>query len=216
MAYADYQQDPTKFYPGGTPTFNEGAQAGQGPMSLIGPNAMAGPMQPQTPAPTVNGAGQLPTNTRSQNLAQVQQAYATPPRAPGDMGYLNGLLSQSSQAPSASDPIMAGAFGAGRVADQRNIDRQRAALAEQLGNQGLGQSGAMNTRTQGIQQQVGEQQALRESGMLYDESNARRNALLQGLGLDQSRYQGDNQLGYQLAALEAQLNGQAVQPFLSY
>ncbi len=132
------------------------------------------------------------------------------------MGYLNGLLQQSSQAPSASDPIMAGAFGAGRVADQRNIDRQRAALAEQLGGQGLGQSGAMNTRTMGIQQRVGEQQALRESGMLYDESNARRNALLQGLGLDQNRYQGDNDLGYRLAALEAQLNQNAVQPFFSY
>ncbi len=186
--------------PGGSSTFDEGAAARPG----------------GAVAPTVNGAGQLPTNTRSQNLAQVQQAYAAAPRMPGDMGYLNGLLSQSSQAPSASDPIMAGAFGAGRVADQRNIDRQRAALAEQLGGQGLGQSGAMNTRTMGIQQRVGEQQALRESGMLYDESNARRNALLQGLGLDQNRYQGDNDLGYRLAALEAQLNQNAVQPFFSY
>jgi hypothetical protein len=98
------------------------------------------------------------------------------------------------------------------VADQRNIDRQRAALAEQLGGAGLGSSGAMNTKTGAIQQRVGEQQALRESGMLMDENSARRNALLQALGLDQSRYAGDNNIGVRLAELEAMLNGQAVQP----
>src|SRR5690349_24116746 len=81
---------------------------------------------------------------------------------PGDMGFLNGLLQQSSQAPTADDPIMHGAFAAGRVADQRNIDRQRAALAEQLGAYGMGDSGAFNTKLGGIQQRVGEQQALRE------------------------------------------------------
>jgi hypothetical protein len=129
------------------------------------------------------------------------------------MGALNGLLQQSASPVSENDPSIAPAFAAGRVADTRNIERQRAALAEQLGGAGLGSSGAMQTKTMGIQQRVGEQQALRESGMLYDESNARRNALLQALGLDQSRYQGDNQIGAQLAALEAQLNQNAVQPF---
>jgi hypothetical protein len=165
------------------------------------------PQQPQAPP------GALPTNTRQQALGDVQQAYAQPTRMPGDMGFLNQLLGQSSQPASASDPVLAPAMAAGRVADQRNIDRQRSALAEQLGGAGLGSSGGMNTRLGGIQQQVGEQAALRESGMVMDESNARRNALLQALGLDQGRYQGDNDLGYKLAALEAQLNQNAVQPF---
>lgn len=234
MAYEDYQ-DPqasplAKLYPGGSATFQErptgrvgggllglggGGGSGIPPTGPLGPGEESiGAGSPPQAAP--NADGTLPTNTRQQSLQQVQQAYSTPSRMPGDMGFLNSLLSQSSQAPSASDPIMAGAFGAGRVADQRNIDRQRAALAEQLGSQGLGQSGAMDTRTGAIQQRVGEQQALRESGMLYDESNARRNALLQALGLDQSRYQGDNDMGYRLAALQANLNQNAVQPFFNY
>jgi hypothetical protein len=160
------------------------------------------------PQPAQDGA--LPTNTRQQNLQQVQQAYA---RMPGDMNALNGLIGQSSSPVSENDPSIAPAFAAGRVADQRNIERQRAALAEQLGGSGLGSSGAMQTKTGGIQQRVGEQQALRESGMLYDEGNARRNALLQALGLDQQRYGADNNIGLRLAELEAQLNQNAVQPF---
>jgi len=162
-----------------------------------------------TVAPDSNN--QLPTNTRQQNLQQVQQAYAQ--RMPGDMGYLNGLLDQSAQAPTADDPIMRGAFAAGRVADQRLFDRQRAALAERLGSQGLGSSGAMNVGAEKYRQQIGENQALRESGMLYDESNARRNALLQALGLDQGRYGIDQNLGVDLARLESQLNQNALQPF---
>jgi hypothetical protein len=172
-------------------------------------------MQPQQPARQPQAPpGALPTNTRQQALQGVQEAYQQPTRMPGDMGFLNSLLSQSSQPASASDPILAPAMAAGRVADQRNIDRQRSALAEQLGGAGLGSSGGMNTRLGGIQQQVGEQAALRESGMVMDESNARRNALLQALGLDQGRYQGDNNLGIRLAELEAQMNRDALGAFL--
>lgn len=229
MAYGDYQDA------GANPT-----QSKQG--WRIQPGENTGFMPPNLPhlgsattgigaagsgmATSPFGNGQMPQGTRQQALQTVQQAYATPMgggmagptgagggRMPGDMGYLNQLLGQSAAPVSASDPTIAPAFAAGRVADQRNIDRQRAALAEQLGASGLGSSGAMQTKVGGIQQRVGEQQALRESGMLYDEGNARRNALLQGLGLDQSRYQGDNELGYRLAALEAQLNQGAMQPF---
>jgi hypothetical protein len=78
-------------------------------------------------------------------------------RMPGNMDFLNNLLQQSSSPVSASDPTIAPAFAAGRVADQRNIDRQRASLAEQLGGSHLGDSGAMQTKTSGIQQRVGEQ-----------------------------------------------------------
>ena len=135
-------------------------------------------------------------------------------RMPGDMGYLNQLLSQSSQPVSASDPSIAPAFAAGRTADARNLERQRMALASQLGGVGLGSSGAMQTKLGGVQQRIGEQQAMRESGMLYDEGNARRNALLQALGLDNSRYGTDQGLGLDLARLTAQLNQNAVSPFL--
>lgn len=208
MAYGDYSG-------GGISTsmpVRPDRQAIQRPPMMPAPGGGLMPGMPEAEAQPAPPGGALPTNTRQQNLQQVQAAYAQP-RMPGDMGALNGLISQSSSPVSASDPIMAGAFGAGRVADQRNIDRQRAALAEQLGSQGMGDSGAMNTRTGAIQQRVGESQALRESGMLYDEGNARRNALLQALGLDQSRYAGDNDIGMRIAALEAMLNNQAVQPF---
>lgn len=215
MAYADYseilrQKVPGggisggmdlsggfKQYLGGSPTFNEG-----------GYGIARGETDPKTGASP--GGGALPTNTRQQNLQQVQQAYG---RAPGDMGYLNQLLQQSASPVSASDPSIAPAFAAGRVADQRNFERQRAMLAEQLGGAGLGSSGAMQNKTLGIQQRIGEGQAMREGGMLYDESNAKRNALLQALGLDQSRYQGDNDTGLRLLLAQMQGNQNAVQPF---
>lgn len=215
MAYGDYQdqtfnQNIAKLYPGGSAGFDESAYA-----RPAGPYAPMPTPAPSTPvAPDSNN--NLPTNTRQQNLQQVQQAYAQPTRMPGDMGFLNDLLSQSSQAPSANDPLMRNVFAAGRVADQRTFDRQRAALAEQLGARGLGSSGALDTGVNKFRQQIGENQAARESGMLYDEGNARRNALLQALGLDQSRYTADQGYGIDLARLEAALNGQAVQPFLSY
>jgi hypothetical protein len=203
MAYGDYQQATPMRRPAMQPPMEVGGIAQPRPGGM---EALQSALQP---APTqATPAGALPANTRQSALQDVQAAY----RQPGDMGALNDLIGQSSAPVTAQDPLMQGAFAAGRVADQRNIDRQRAALAEQLGGAGLGSSGAMNTKTAGIQQRVGENQALRESGMLIDENSARRNALLQALGLDQSRYAGDNNVGVRLAELEAMLNGQAVQP----
>jgi hypothetical protein len=210
MAYSQYSQpqQPQPQAPMRQPLPSMGGMQPTGGASHPWMQPAQQTQQPQAPP------GALPTNTRQQALGDVQQAYAQPTRMPGDMGFLNSLLSQSSQPASANDPILAPAMAAGRVADQRNIDRQRSALAEQLGGAGLGSSGGMNTRLGGIQQQVGEQAALRESGMVMDESNARRNALLQALGLDQGRYQGDNSLGVRLAELEAQMNRDALGAFL--
>lgn len=171
------------------------------------PQPQQPPATPQAPGPD----GTLPTNTRQSNLEQVQQAYQQ--RMPGDMGFLNGLLQQSSQPVSTNDASLLPSMQAGRIADQRNFDRQRAALAERLGASGYGDSGAMSQGTGKLSQQMAETQAMRESGLVQDETNARRQALLSALGMDQSRYGADNDMGYRLAALQAQLNQNAVQPF---
>jgi hypothetical protein len=204
MAYGDYQTQQPMRRPVMQPPMEVGGIAQPRPGGM---EALQSALQPAPAQPTP--AGTLPPSTRQSALQDVQAAY----RQPGDMGALNGLIGQASAPVSAQDPMLSGAFAAGRVADQRSFDRQRAALAEQLGGAGLGSSGAMNTKLGGLQQRMGESQALRESGQMLDEGSARRNALLQALGLDQGRYQGDTSAGIRLAELEALLNGQAVQPF---
>ena len=156
----------------------------------------------------------LPTNTRQQALQDVQQAYQG--RMPGQMDALNSALSNFSQPVGLNDPGLAPALRAGAGADQRSFERQRAALAEAMGAQGLGDSGGFNTQMLGIGQKIGEAGAERDAGLVYGEMGNRRNALLSALGMDQQRYNVDNDLAYRLAALEAQLNQQAMAPFLAY
>lgn len=161
----------------------------------------------------------MPPSTRADALQQVQNAYSAPTSyMPGNaLGmYGGGLLEQLNSPVSAQDPNLRGILAAGNVADTRSIDRQRAALAERLGGQGLGDSGAMSTKTMGIQQRVGEAGAARDAGLLFDESQARRQALMQLLGMDQQRYSFDQSAGIDLARLEALLNQQATQPLLGY
>lgn len=208
MAYSDYQnpnpqgqrQEPWRM-PGGTGgnTFSGG--------SVL--PVMGGAM-PTQPAPQ-GGSAPLPTNTRQQALQSVQQAYAG--RMPGQMDALNGVLGQLGQPVGLKDPGLAPALQAGANADQRSFERQRAALAEVMGANGLGDSGAMNTKLLGIGQRIGESGAARDASLVYDEMGSRRNALLSALGMDQNRYEFDNSLAMQLAALEAQLNQQALSPF---
>jgi hypothetical protein len=153
-----------------------------------------------------------PATGRQQALQNVQQAYQG--RMPGQMDALNAQLTGLAQPVGLNDPGLAPALRAGQMGDQRNFERQRSALAELLGAQGLGDSGAMNTQTLGIAQRIGEQGAARDAGLVYDEMGSRRNALLGALGMDQGRYQHDNQIGLQLSQLEALLNQQAMQPFV--
>lgn len=135
-------------------------------------------------------------------------------RMPGQMDALNSAITNFQQPVGLNDPGLAPALRAGAGADQRSFERQRAALAEALGANGLGDSGAFNTQLQNIGQRVGEAGAQRDAGLVYDEMGSRRNALLSALGMDQQRYNVDNDLGLRLAQLEAMLNGQAMQPFV--
>lgn len=216
MAYGDYQDTSSQIR---QPTFQPSAPTGPTAMRrhpLM--DALQG-AQPQQGQAAPSPAGTLPTNTRQNALQQVQQAYQTPTTYSPGQGvgmHLGGFLGQMAATPSLSDSALQPIVAAGRMADQRGFDRNRAALMEQLGAQGLGDSGGANVGVGKLRQQMGESQAMRESGLLLDETQARRNALLAGLGLDQGRYQFDQGAGIQLAQLEALLNQQAVQPFLSY
>lgn len=216
MAYGSYAQ-PQRF-PGLTnprpperDPYLPQAQTGGGPADLQ-TFPSAGGLQPGAePQPTGNGET-VPTNTRQQALTNVQQAYQG--RMPGQMDALNSALGQFQQPVGLTDPGIQPALRAGAGADQRSFERQRAALAELMGAQGLGDSGGFNTQVLGIGQKIGEAGSQRDAGLVYDEMGNRRNALLSALGMDQQRYNVDNDLAYRLAALEAQLNQQATQPFL--
>lgn len=209
MAYSDYQptQQPTKKPMGPLgPLMGESSQ-----LPGLEPGFIMGQGQPQQPQQQGGDPAPLPTNTRAGALQQVQNAYAG--RMPGQMDALNSALSQFAAPVGLNDPGIQPALRAGAMSDQRTFERGRAALAEQLGANGLGDSGALNTMTLGLNQRIGEAGAQRDANLVYDEMGARRGALLSALGLDQSRYGVDQNLGYQLAALQAALNNQAVQPF---
>ena len=155
--------------------------------------------------------------------------------------YLNQILEQASRPVSIDDEQFQPIVKAGRLGDQRNIERRRAALAERLAAQGLGDSGTMETGIQGIYQDVGESASQREAQLLANELQNRRAQLMQGLSMamqsgnfqqaqalqqqlaaidaqmrsyqfdanrSDRRYEFDNDLGYRLAALQAQLNAQ--------
>jgi hypothetical protein len=212
MAYSDYQTP----FPGKDQTGQPRIGTAPPPDQWFSPGGRngglysGGNVQPAPTQPAPQG-GALPTGTRQDALQQVQQAYAG--RMPGQMDALNGAISNFQQPVGLNDPGIAPAIRAGAGADQRSFERQRAALAEIMGSQGLGDSGGFNTEVLGIGQKIGEAGAQRDAGLVYDEMGSRRNALMQALGMDQGRYQADNDLGYRLAALEAMLNGQAMQPF---
>lgn len=214
MAYSDYTQQPQ---PAQRQSFL-GAPY-QRLMDRTGVTGQKGPLTPDAPLPEASQAptgdpSPLPTNTRAQALSQVQQAYQG--RMPGQMDALNNALTQFASPVGLNDPGLAPALRAGAGADQRSFERQRAALAETLGANGLGDSGAFNTQLLNIGQRVGEAGAQRDAGLVYDEMGNRRNALLSALGMDQQRYTFDNDLGMRMAALEAQLNQSALAPFLTY
>lgn len=217
MAYGDYTTASAQQAVGRTGIAPVGPVPGRTFAHLMNKPGEPAPQPQQPTAPSPDGT--LPTNTRAQALQSVQQAYSAPTQySPGQgMGmHMGGFLDQMSKAPSLTDSAMQPIVAAGRMADQRGFDRNRAALMEQLGAQGLGDSGAATVGTGKLRQQMGESQAMRESGLLLDETQARRQALMQGLGLDQSRYQFDNNLGFQMAQLQNLMNNQAMQPFLGY
>lgn len=219
MAYGDYTTASAQQAVGRTGLGPVGPVTGRSFAHLMNQGQLpASAPQPQAPtAPSPDGT--LPTNTRQQALQSVQQAYQAPTQySPGQgLGmHMGSFLNQMASAPSLSDSAMQPVVAAGRMADQRGFDRQRAALMEQLGAQGLGDSGGANVGVSKLRQQMGESQAMRESGLLLDETQARRQALLAGLGLDSNRYQFDNNLGFQMAQLQNLMNNQAMAPFLQY
>lgn len=216
MAYSQYFNQARQQYNQNTGINPRSGQVASDPGAMFRTPALqpgSAPLPEASQAPT-GDPSPLPTNTRAQALDQVQQAYQG--RMPGQMDALNNALSSFAQPVGLNDPGLAPALRAGAGADQRSFERQRAALAELMGAQGLGDSGGMKTEMLGIGQKIGEAGAERDAGLVYGEMGNRRNALLSALGLDNNRYQFDNDLAMRLAALEAQLNQSAVAPFLAY
>ena len=213
MAYSDYstaagQTAPQRWKPPARIPGQETAGLPGAPMAQA----------PVAPLPADNQG--IPTDTtqpatgRQQALQNVQQAYAG--RMPGQMDALNTALTGLQNPVDMNDRGIAPAIRAGAMGDQRNFERQRGALAELLGANGVGDSGAMNTQTLGIGQRIGEAGAARDASLVYDEMGGRRNALLQALGMDQNRYQFDQGAGMDLAKFQALLNQQAMGQLTGY
>lgn len=194
---------------------------------------------PQAPAPPAASVG-LDTNALgglSQALTQTQaNGAATQQYTSGLRDQLLQQLGSLSQPVSASDPGVSGLLQANRLTAQRTAERQRSALAERAATQGLSNSGAFDTGVLGVEQQRGANEMAANAQVIGNEVQQRR-TLLQGL-LTQALQMGDaqsaqsiqqqlqilgmqlgqsntyDQQGYNYAALQAQLNGQAINGLL--
>lgn len=122
--------------------------------------------------------------------------------------YLDGVLSSASKPVDIADPQFAPIVKAGRLSDQRQLEQRRAALAERLASEGLGDSGAFNAKLSGIQQQIGEGGSMREANLMVGELQNRRQQMMQALALAQSsgNFQQAQALQQQLAAIDTQMN----------
>lgn len=101
----------------------------------------------------------------------------------GIRAILMDLLGKLDDPVTADDPMLAGQLASNRLASQRTFDRDRAAAAERRAYQGLGDSGAMETDIRGLEEGRAERDLAFEGDAIRDESQDRRDALMQMLGV---------------------------------
>lgn len=100
---------------------------------------------------------------------------------------LIALLNSDPSAANINDPALKGQADAFALGQQRSQERERAILADRRGGQGLGQSGAMDTDVNKLEQQRGEAESMYNAQLVGQELQSRRamlmGALEQGTGL---------------------------------
>ena len=144
---------------GSLPDSNPGGGNPSGPSN----NNPGGPSAPGAPAP-----GAPPSTSTGE---------------PGIREMLMTLLGQLDDPVTADDSILAPQLAAQRLSSQRAFDRDRAAAAERRAFQGLGDSGAMETDIRGLEEGRAERDLGFQTDLIADESQDRRSALMQMLGL---------------------------------
>lgn len=159
------------------------------------------------------GAGGFPgsgggTDALSSFLAYLQQKDASEQAWKTSMReILMGQLQGLQQPVSADDPGIRDVLAGRRIQSQRDAERARLQAAERYASQGLGSSGALTSKLEGIDQQRGEANAQATGQILYQELTSRRTAL-QNL-LQTAIASGDaaaaQNINLQLQAIQSQL-----------
>ena len=113
---------------------------------------------------------------------------------------------------SANDPDVRPAIDAYRTASQRGLAQERNAIAERMNQQGLANSGAMDTATQNAMENAGTQQAQFAGNLVAQQALARRNQIADMLRVGAGVMSADDQraLQLQLAQLDAGLRQQTI------
>lgn len=146
------------------------------------------PTTPTVPPPVGTGGTQATTTTAPANTSTQTQG-TTPPKTTTPTiqsqfrDSLLGMLQSSQTPPSLSDPTLAPAYRAYQGAQQRAYETNRAALAERAAATGDLESGGFDLGVRQLGEQRAQDTAGFGAGLLQQESNARRQALLSGLGL---------------------------------
>ena len=118
-------------------------------------------------------------------------------------------LGQATAPVDANSPGLKPIIDSQKLSLQRGAQRQRSAAVEQAGARGLGDSGAMDTRINQIEQGRGESEAGMIGQILYNENNAKRGHLMQLLDL--ATRSGDAESARTLQASLATLDQQMTQ-----
>ena len=155
--------------------------------------------------------GQNGSNGASNMDAFLAYLKSKDSAAQGNQDALRKILME--QLGAASSPVSADAPGirdvlAGRrIASQRNAERLRAQAAESMGAQGLGQSGALNAKLEGINQQQGEADTQGTGQLLFQELGAKRQQLtnLLSLAVQSGDAESARNIAAQLEAIRAQM-----------
>lgn len=188
-------------------------------------NAQPAPSQPvnNIPKPPAGGGG---TNT-IQPYTQPGQAPGTPGQVttvPTQVGapvtgtttvtdatrqQLLNMLATDPTRISEHDPGLGGAISAYDRQNQRGLDRQKSAIAEQMYAQGI-TGGGVDTAMQGAQQQANEGRAGFVGNLMYQELQNRRDQLQQALQLGAGLLtaEQENKLKKQLGDLDAAVRRQ--------
>lgn len=186
------------------------------------------PQDPNQPSPYDPGGVALPApqgNPYGPDALALPAPYdprqgrpdgSVPPAAPQQQpdpfrqqvqGALSKLLQRGFEAPTTNDPLISGQIGAFRSAQQRGLERSRAALAERAAARGTLPAGGFDAAVGGLEADRGFNEAQYESGLLAQEGQTRRQELLQAMQLAQ--VMGDNeaqrQLQERLATLDLSL-----------
>lgn len=155
------------------------------------------PQQPQTD----------PATERLLALLESQQAEATAEKARQETErqqmrqMVMERLGQATAPVSEGDPGIKPLIDAQKLSLQRGAQRQRSAAVERAGARGLGDSGAMDTRINQIEQGRGESEGNAIAQIMHNELSAKRNEVMQLMDL--ATRSGD---GASARALQAQLS----------